>query len=102
MAAARGAGANHLLQRQDVRIEPRENGGNPVRTGAAIEAAAAVNVVGRDADGAGSAIGHARVPCYDRAMPKLKSELEVTCPCCKSTLIVDTNLGRVISHREPE
>jgi hypothetical protein len=35
-------------------------------------------------------------------MPKLESELEVTCPCCKSTLVVDTNLGRVISHREPE
>jgi hypothetical protein len=35
-------------------------------------------------------------------MAKLKSELEVTCPCCRSTLVVDTNLGRVVSHREPE
>lgn len=35
-------------------------------------------------------------------MAKLKSELEITCPCCHSTLVVDTNLGRVISHREPE
>lgn len=35
-------------------------------------------------------------------MAKLKSELEVLCPCCGSTLIVDTNLGRVLSHREPE
>ena len=34
-------------------------------------------------------------------MPKLKSELEVTCPCCKSALVVDVNLGRVVSHREP-
>src|SRR6185436_18167124 len=42
------------------------------------------------------------VPCYDRAMAKLKSELEVTCPCCRTTLVVDTNLGRVISHHEPE
>lgn len=33
---------------------------------------------------------------------KLKSELEVTCPCCQSTLIVDTNLGRVVRHKEPE
>jgi len=32
----------------------------------------------------------------------LKSELEVTCPCCQATLVVDTNLGRVISHKEPE
>jgi hypothetical protein len=35
-------------------------------------------------------------------MPKLKSEIEVTCPCCHSALVVDVNLGRVISHREPE
>jgi hypothetical protein len=34
-------------------------------------------------------------------MAKLKSELEVTCPCCRSSLVVDVNLGRVISHREP-
>jgi hypothetical protein len=44
----------------------------------------------------------AALPCYDPAMAKLKSELEVTCPCCRSTLVVDTNLGRVVSHREPE
>ena len=35
-------------------------------------------------------------------MAKLKSELEVTCPCCRASLVVDTNLGRVVSHREPE
>jgi len=35
-------------------------------------------------------------------MAKLKSEIEVTCPCCHSTLVIDTNLGRVISHQEPE
>ena len=35
-------------------------------------------------------------------MARLKSELEVTCPCCQSTLIVDLNLGRVVSHVEPE
>ena len=35
-------------------------------------------------------------------MAKLKSELEVTCPCCHAVLVVDTNLGRIISHREPE
>jgi hypothetical protein len=33
---------------------------------------------------------------------RLKSELEITCPCCQSMLIVDTNLGRVVSHKEPE
>ena len=35
-------------------------------------------------------------------MAKLKSEIEVTCPSCQSTLIVDINLGRVVGHKEPE
>jgi hypothetical protein len=35
-------------------------------------------------------------------MAKLKSELEVSCPCCGAVLVVDINLGRVIAHREPE
>src|SRR5881394_1736334 len=35
-------------------------------------------------------------------MARLKSELEVTCPCCQATLLIDTNLGRVVSHHEPE
>ena len=35
-------------------------------------------------------------------MAKLKSELEVVCPCCQTTLLIDLNLGRVISHHEPE
>lgn len=35
-------------------------------------------------------------------MAKLKSELEVACPCCQTMLVIDTNLGRVVSHKEPE
>jgi hypothetical protein len=35
-------------------------------------------------------------------MAKLKSEIEVTCPCCKAVLVIDKNLGRIISHKEPE
>jgi len=35
-------------------------------------------------------------------MARLKSEIEVTCPCCSSTLIVDLNLGRVVGHKEVE
>ena len=34
-------------------------------------------------------------------MARLKSEIEVACPCCHATLVVDVNLGRVIEHREP-
>ena len=34
-------------------------------------------------------------------MTRLKSEIEVTCPCCQTTLVIDTNLGRVVSHHEP-
>ncbi len=35
-------------------------------------------------------------------MARLKSEIEVTCPCCQSTLIVDVDLGRVVGHKEVE
>jgi hypothetical protein len=35
-------------------------------------------------------------------MAKLKSEIELTCPCCDAVLVVDTNLRRVVSHTEPE
>jgi hypothetical protein len=35
-------------------------------------------------------------------MARLKSELEVTCPCCQATLVIDTNLGRIVSHHEPD
>jgi len=35
-------------------------------------------------------------------MAKLKSELDVECPCCGALLVIDTNLGRVISHQEPQ
>jgi hypothetical protein len=31
---------------------------------------------------------------------KLKSEVEVECPCCGAILVVDKNLNRVISHQE--
>ena len=35
-------------------------------------------------------------------MARLKSEIEVACPCCQAVLVIDTNLGRVVSHQEPE
>ena len=35
-------------------------------------------------------------------MARLKTEIEVVCPCCQATLVIDVNLGRVISHHEPE
>jgi hypothetical protein len=35
-------------------------------------------------------------------MARLKSELEVLCPCCQTMLVIDTNLGRVVRHSEPE
>ncbi len=34
-------------------------------------------------------------------MPRLSSEFEVGCPCCGSTLVIDADLRRVISHRQP-
>jgi hypothetical protein len=38
----------------------------------------------------------------DAIMARLKSELEIVCPCCQATLVIDANLGRVVSHSEPE
>ena len=35
-------------------------------------------------------------------MARLKSELEVACPCCQAILVIDTNLGRIVSHKEPD
>lgn len=35
-------------------------------------------------------------------MAKLRSEIEVTCPCCQTALVIDSNLGRVVSHKEPD
>lgn len=35
-------------------------------------------------------------------MAKLGTEFEVTCPCCNSTLVIDTGLRRVVRHVEPE
>jgi hypothetical protein len=35
-------------------------------------------------------------------MARLKSEIEIVCPCCGATLVIDTNLGRIVSHKEPE
>jgi hypothetical protein len=34
-------------------------------------------------------------------MAKLSSEIEITCPCCSAVLVIDKNLDRVVSHREP-
>jgi len=34
-------------------------------------------------------------------MSRLTSERELTCPCCGATLVVDLNLGRIVSHTEP-
>src|SRR5687768_888337 len=31
----------------------------------------------------------------------LKSEFEAVCPCCQATLVIDTNLRRIVRHGEP-
>ena len=35
-------------------------------------------------------------------MSKLRTEYEVTCPCCQSTLVIDEGLKRVVRHVQPE
>ena len=32
---------------------------------------------------------------------KLTSEFDATCPCCRATLVIDTNLRRIVRHEEP-
>src|SRR5687768_1240633 len=43
---------------------------------------------------------------YDESVTKkdsarLQSEREIVCPCCNAVLVIDLNLGRVISHSQP-
>ncbi len=35
-------------------------------------------------------------------MAKLKSEIEVPCPCCQARLTFDLNLRRIVRHEQPE
>lgn len=35
-------------------------------------------------------------------MGRLRTEFEVICPCCQSTLVIDEGLQRVVRHVEPE
>jgi hypothetical protein len=35
-------------------------------------------------------------------MARLRTEFEVSCPCCHSTLVIDEGLKRVVRHVEPE
>jgi hypothetical protein len=35
-------------------------------------------------------------------MARLRSEFDVTCPCCRATLVIDEGLRRVVRHEEPE
>jgi hypothetical protein len=35
-------------------------------------------------------------------MATLRTEFEVVCPCCQSTLVIDGGLKRVVRHVEPE
>ena len=35
-------------------------------------------------------------------MTRLRTEFEVSCPCCRSTLVIDEGLKRVVRHVEPE
>ena len=35
-------------------------------------------------------------------MGHLRTEFEVTCPCCQSTLVIDEGLKRVLRHVVPE
>jgi len=47
-------------------------------------------------------LGAVRSEVYHTGMSRLTSEVEVPCPCCGAVLVFDRNLGRIISHAQPE
>jgi hypothetical protein len=89
--------ADDFLKRDDVGPKAAQHVDRATRPCASVHAAAAVDVIGDDAKGF---TYHAFVP--EKPIPKLQSEREIQCPCCGAALIVDFNLGRVVSHREPD
>ena len=107
LAGLERRGAHHFLQRDDVGVDGGQHRGDALQPRPAIEPAAAVDIVGGDAERvrlaetrlAPSAVvtslmeGGGNGKCHE-----LKSERELTCPCCGATLVVDLNLGRIISH----
>jgi hypothetical protein len=46
--------------------------------------------------------GRAARPEKETTVAKLQTEYEVTCPCCKATLVIDSGLKRVVRHVELE
>ena len=65
VAAAVRPGADHFLQRDDVGVDRAQHRGDPLRARAAVQAAAAMDVVGGDAQRRGRRRGHYAmiVPC---------------------------------------
>lgn len=118
VATAARPWTDHFLQRDDVGVDGAQDRSDPIWAGPAIHPTTTVNVVGDHPQRGRVMSTHWG---YDRPgrlgqpggpgrpggagkdhMTRLKSEIEVQCPCCKATLVVDVNLGRVVSHAEPE
>ena len=96
--------ANDFLQGDDVGVDRGQDRGDPLGARAAVEPPAAMNVVGDDSQRPrvrGFLLRHQLRFSVPVGMARLKSELELTCPCCNALLVVDVNLGRIIEHREP-
>ncbi len=97
------AGADHLLQRDDVGADPLQHLRDPIRPRAAVEPATPVDVVGGHPHQSSGRLAHDLIcRVYHTGMSRLKSELELTCPCCGATLVFDRNLERIVEHKEPE
>jgi len=96
-----------FLQRDDVGVDGAEDGGNAVGTRAAIDAAAAVDVVGRDAKRRTRRESHY---CYDKAVVARATLLALVLTCaaaaaCRSTestepLQLDRNV-LTVDNRSP-
>src|SRR5262249_9856614 len=90
--------ARHVRRRlrSTLRLPARDDQGSPADGDAARRSAVRAEEAVRRPPGSVRRAGRKTL------MARLKSELEVTCPCCQATLVVDLNLGRVVSHKEPE
>ena len=106
VAAAARPGADHFLQRDDVGVDGAEHGGDALGTRAPVEAAAAMDVVGGDAQrrrARESLRYDSPAMAIDIIMARLKSEIEVHVPLLpvRRSSSISTS-GASSSHKEPE
>lgn len=104
VTGSRTPGPDDLLEGNQVWIDRREHFCYSFGSLPAVQADGPVDVVGDDAQVDRPPRGvhvHMIVP-GECQMGRLRTEYEVACPCCGSTLVIDEGLRRVVRHQEVE